>query len=239
MSLASVELVNKSVVSASSTNSNSNDCYGGNCDVVNVKQTTLNNEEDHLTDWQSSPSTACSSEWVTADWSKEGGYSLTSMSVLFAKKDTGSRAKKLSIKNTNGATVDVTEYVRCTPAKVQDGADLVLWDICALDVIAPTGTWDNIVSAKWTFDPIAPSSGGTCRVGIYEIQMHGVKSQAGLSIGAVIGIILGVLALIAIVAVCLIRQANLRKRAARWLNQPRGGWESLELWAADRTNHHE
>ncbi|KAJ3242529.1 hypothetical protein HDU78_001342 [Chytriomyces hyalinus] len=239
MSLASIELVNKAVVSASSTNQNSNDCYGGSCDVLNVKQTAPNNEEDHLTDWQSNPSTACNSEWVNADWSKEGGYSLTSMSVLFAKKDTGSRAKKLSLKNSNGATVDVSTYLMCTPAKVQDGADLVRWDICALDMTAPTGTWDNIVSARWTFEPVAPSSGASCRVGVYEIQMHGVKSQVGLGIGAVIGIVLGVLALIAIVAVCLIRQANLRKRAARWLNQPRGGWESLELWAADRTNHHE
>ncbi|KAI8619252.1 hypothetical protein BC830DRAFT_804232 [Chytriomyces sp. MP71] len=162
------------------------------------------------------------------------------MSVLFDAQDGGSNATKLSLNYANGGSMDVAAYLLCTRAMVEDDGNTVAWDICAFNSEAPRGTFDGVNGATWTFVPVPEKGNGPCQVGIFEIQMHGVESVgAVISVGAMVGIVIAILALVSIGAVCFIRQSNLRKRAARWLNQPRGGWESLELWAADRADHHD
>ncbi|KAJ3131704.1 hypothetical protein HK100_006072, partial [Physocladia obscura] len=142
------------------------------------------------------------------------------------------------LNKSDGSSVSVSNYLLCTTAQVADGEYTVKWDICALGSSAPPGTYDNAVGATFTFQQ--PNS-TACDFALYEIQVHGVPtpSTSGLGIGGIIGIIVACFAIVLIAGLCFVRQANLRKRAARWLNQPKAGWESLELWAADRAEHHD
>ncbi|KAJ3024830.1 UNVERIFIED_CONTAM: hypothetical protein HDU68_007750 [Siphonaria sp. JEL0065] len=236
MAFASNELVSKSTLTASTTNPIGSDCYANDCSINQVKQTAPNDEANHLTMWMSDGS--CGPQLITSDWSSTlYPQSISSLSVLFAPTTSGVNTKNVALKKNDGSTVDISSYLLCTAAQVNDGGNQVRWDICALTSSAPEGTYDNSVGAVFTFLPNNDS--GVCKMGIYEVQVHGVPTPGnGLSVGAIAGIVLAVLAIIAIGGICFVRQSNLRKRAARWLNQPRGGWESLELWAADRADHH-
>ncbi|KAI9348521.1 hypothetical protein BDR26DRAFT_853392 [Obelidium mucronatum] len=236
-SFTSVELVSKAKLSASTTSPSSSECYLNDCGVNQIKQTAPNDPTNHLTLWLSDGS--CSPQVITSDWSSAvAPQSISSLSVLYAPSASGVNTNNVALKKKDGSTVDISSYLLCTSAQVNDNGKQVKWDICALTSSAPEGVYDNSVGAVFTFNPT--SSSGSCKMGIYEMQVHGVPTPGnGLSTGAIVGIVLGVLALIGIAGICFVRQANLRKRAARWLNQPRGGWESLELWAADRADHHD
>ncbi|KAI8617326.1 hypothetical protein BC830DRAFT_1167096 [Chytriomyces sp. MP71] len=241
-SYSSIELVSHSSLTASSTDPNGKNCVGVGCNIYNVRQTAPNDENDHLTNWKSAPDSSCRTVTVTADWSgfNSGSFSLSSMSVLFDAQDGGSKANGLTLNYASGGSKDVSAWLLCTHAQVQTNGNTVAWDICALDNSAPDGTFDRVSSAVWNFTPVQEKNNGTCQVGVYEMQMHGVETKGSLiSVGAMVGIVIAILAAIAIAVVCVIRQSNLRKRTARWLQQPTGGWQSLELWAADRADHHD
>ncbi|KAJ3060020.1 hypothetical protein HDU98_003975, partial [Podochytrium sp. JEL0797] len=145
---------------------------------------------------------------------------------------------QVAFQKQDGTSIDVSSYLLCTRAHVNDGGNTVEWDICALKSSVPDGTYDNTVGAQFTFSPSKGDGSKACMIAIYEMKVYGIAtpgaSNTGLSVGAVIGVVVAVLALIGIAAVCFVRRANLRKRAAKWLNQPTGGWESLELWASAR-----
>ncbi|KAJ3068876.1 hypothetical protein HDU98_008016 [Podochytrium sp. JEL0797] len=184
---------------------------------------------------------SCVNQIITANWGNAvTPQSISSLSVLFDTNTTNVPTNQLTFKKLDGSTIDVSSHLLCTRAHVNDGGNPVAWDICTLSdsSLVPDGTYDNTVGAQFTFNPTNEDGSEGCRMGIYEMKIYGIatpdQSTQGLSVGAVIGIILGVLAIIGIGALCFIRRANLRKGAARWLNQPSGGWESLELWANER-----
>ncbi|KAI8622328.1 hypothetical protein BC830DRAFT_671491 [Chytriomyces sp. MP71] len=240
-SYASVELVSHSSLTASSTDPTGKNCIGVGCSIYNVRQTAPNDEQNHLTNWKSAPDSSCAPVTVTADWSgfNSGSFSLSSMSVLFDAQDGGSKADVLTLNYASGASMDVSNWLLCTRAQVDDDGNIVAWDICAFDSAAPDGTFDRVQGAIWKLTPVKGKN-NDCQVGVYEMQMHGVETKGVMiSVGAMVGIVIAILAAIAIAAVCVIRRSNLRKRTVRWLQQPTGGWQSLELWAADRADHHD
>ncbi|KAJ3399378.1 hypothetical protein CcCBS67573_g04655 [Chytriomyces confervae] len=155
--ILSEELVSVSVLDASSTDESGN-CFGGHCAVTNVKQTAPNDATDHLTNWASAPDANCAPVWVSADWKNMGPYTVSSLSVLYTPHDGGARTDNVVLIHKDGSIIDISKYLLCTPANVQDGSNRVRWDICALDSLAPVGTYQNIVGAKWTFTPTRPST---------------------------------------------------------------------------------
>ncbi|KAJ3060538.1 hypothetical protein HDU99_005875 [Rhizoclosmatium hyalinum] len=241
MSFNSQELVSQSTLTASSTSADAASCYNNSCDINNIKQTAPNDASNHLTMWKSDGS--CGAQTIRSNWGNLIPQSISSLSVLYTpdSSNAGVKTQTVVLSKKDGSTVDVSNYLLCTTASVSDAGKPVRWDICALSSSAPGGTYDNVVGASFVFQPSNSGSGG-CTMGIYELQVHGINTPGAtqpLTTGAIVGIILAVLVVIAIGGLCFVRQANLRKRAARWLNQPRGGWESLELWAADRAEHHD
>ncbi|KAI8615120.1 hypothetical protein BC830DRAFT_1081488 [Chytriomyces sp. MP71] len=245
-SFASIDLVSHSSLTASSTDTNGKNCFGVGCSIDNVRQTAPDDESNHLTNWKSAPDSSCPTVIVTADWSgfNSGSFSLSSMSVLFDAQDgktpsRGSHANGLTLNYASGASMDVSNWLLCTRAQVDDDGNIVAWDICAFDSAAPDGTFDRVQGAIWKLTPVKGKN-NDCQVGVYEMQMHGVETKgAVICVGAIVGIVIAILVAISIAAACVIRRSNLRKRKARGLQQPTGGWQSLELWAADRADHHD
>ncbi|KAJ3099268.1 hypothetical protein HK100_004920 [Physocladia obscura] len=233
--MATTELVSLSALSASSTDTNNDDCYDNSCSINNVKQTAPNDENNHLTMWQSG--------WIISDWSSVGPYAITSFAVLFGPYS-------------DGSIVSISSYSLCTSAIISDSGASVKWEICALASSAPAGTYSDTVSATFLITPNpSASANATCKINIYEacfniflnIQIHGYpipSSNTGVSVGAVVGIVLGFIFVLIVTTLCCLRRKNLRKRVARWLNNydessrvRAGGWESLDRWAETRTEN--
>ncbi|KAI8613704.1 hypothetical protein BC830DRAFT_1130986 [Chytriomyces sp. MP71] len=219
----STELVSKAVLSASS-NSNS---------IYRIRDTAPNNQMNLNTIWTSDG--ACHNNWIAADWSSQGGYSISSFAIMNGPNPAGA-PMSLVLQYTSGYTNDVTSNVNCVKGQINDnggGNGTIEWDVCSFNTMIPDGTLDNVAGATFTF---APSSGGNCVIGIHEVrissrtrlfsyshlishqlEMWGVPTP-GISAGAIAGIVLAVLAIVLAAGVCVVRQYNLRKRekAHRW-----------------------
>ncbi|KAJ3068875.1 hypothetical protein HDU98_008015 [Podochytrium sp. JEL0797] len=209
------ELISISSLTASSTDPMGSNCYGGTCGVDEVKQTSANDQSNHLTNWQSALDPSCGPQSIKADWYGSAGYnSITSFSVLNGKLATPGGPSKVVLQTAYG-DVDITSYKLCTSANVNDGGSQVEWDICALSSQAPAGTFDNVRGATFYFSPASVGTTG-CVMNVYEIQMHGTPtpgaSQPGLSAGFTATIVIFCLILLCGLGVWLVRQRNIRKR---------------------------
>ncbi|KAJ3024831.1 UNVERIFIED_CONTAM: hypothetical protein HDU68_007751 [Siphonaria sp. JEL0065] len=222
----STELISIAKLVASSTDPNGSNCYGGSCDVDQVKQIAANDQNNRLTNWQSALDPSCSTQTIKADWYWTAGYnSISSYSVLNGEKGAKGGPTKVVLQTKNG-DIDVTSYRLCTAAQVNDGGKQVEWDICALSKSAPEGTYDNVYGATFTFTP--GSFNGSCQMNVYELQVHGTPTPGNdLTVGAIVGIIIASLVVVAIATVCIIRHRNIsrRKRMGRIVNG--GEWNGL------------
>ncbi|KAJ3298257.1 hypothetical protein HDU79_011544 [Rhizoclosmatium sp. JEL0117] len=209
----SIELISTAKLSATSTNPNGSDCYGGSCDINQVKQIAANDQNNHLTNWQSALDPSCADQSVSADWYSASGYqTISSYSVLNGVKGVKGGPKQVVLHTKDGDR-DITSYRLCTSASVNDGGVQVEWDICALSSTAPSGIYDYATGITFTFTP--PKWDKGCQMGLYELQVHGNTtpgSDKGLSVGAIIGIVIAALLVGAIGAICVVRQRNLAKR---------------------------
>ncbi|KAI8832647.1 hypothetical protein BJ741DRAFT_614251 [Chytriomyces cf. hyalinus JEL632] len=217
-STPSTELIAKSSLMASST-----DLTAPTFDILNIKQTAPNDENDDMTSklvlcvcvcvcFCSDPT--CAFQWINADWSSQGPQSILSFSILHGQKP--GTLSNVALKTYNGRNVDITSYMLCTQARVRDGPKMVRWDVCALLSDAPPGTYDGAVGVSFTFKAQAVSSTGAspvCQMNMYQLQMHGTRTPGILSVGQIVGIVIGILAVLGLACV-FVRWRNLRLRAA-------------------------
>ncbi|KAJ3060021.1 hypothetical protein HDU98_003976 [Podochytrium sp. JEL0797] len=209
------ELISISTLTASSTDPIGSNCYGGTCDVSEIKQTSANDQSNHLTNWQSKLDPSCGPQSIKADWYGSAGYnSIASFSVLNGKLASPGGPSKVVLQTAYG-DVDITQYKLCTSATVNDGGSQVEWDICALSTQAPAGTFDNARGATFYFNPASIGSAG-CVVNVYEIQMHGTPTPGapapGLSGGFTAAIVIFCLIAVCGLGVWFVRQRNIAKR---------------------------
>ncbi|KAJ3232387.1 hypothetical protein HDU81_003025 [Chytriomyces hyalinus] len=172
------ELIARSSLVASST-----DLSAPTFDILNIKQTAPNDENDDMTLWQSAA----------------GALS------------------NVALKTYNGRNVDITSYMLCTQARVRDGPKMVRWDICALMGDAPPGTYDGAVGVSFTFKAPPVSNAGAspvCQMNMYQMQMYGTPTPGILSVGQIIGIVVGIVVALGIAGVFFVRWRNLRLRKA-------------------------
>ncbi|KAJ3060022.1 hypothetical protein HDU98_003977 [Podochytrium sp. JEL0797] len=213
------ELISISTLTASSTDPISSNCYGGTCDVSEIKQTSANDQSNHLTNWQSKLDPSCGPQSIKADWYGSAGYSsITSFSVLNGKLASPGGPSKVVLQTAYG-DVDITQYKLCTSASVNDGGSTVEWDICALSSQAPAGTFDNVRGATFYFNPASVGSAG-CVVNVYEIQMHGTSTpRTGLSAGLTAVVVILCLMGVCGLGIWIVRQRNIakRQRAGRFI----------------------
>ncbi|KAI9348520.1 hypothetical protein BDR26DRAFT_915668 [Obelidium mucronatum] len=206
------ELISVATLTASSTDPNGANCYGGSCDVNQVKQSAANDQNNHLTNWQS----ALASK-QTGTGLQDTNLSLVTLCLNGEKGAKGGPTRV--VLHTKKGDVDVTSYRLCTAAQVNDGGRQVEWDICALSKSAPEGTYDDVSGVTFTFTP--GSVAGGCQMNVYELQMHGVLTPGNtLTPGAIAGIVIASIVFIALAALCIIRQRNIsrRKRMGRMVN---------------------
>ncbi|KAJ3242528.1 hypothetical protein HDU78_001341 [Chytriomyces hyalinus] len=205
----STELIAKSALVASST-----DLTAPTFDILNIKQTAPNDENDDMTLWQSNADPTCAFQWINADWSSQGPQSILSFSILHGQKP--GALSNVALKTYNGRNVDITSYMLCTQARVRDGPKMVRWDVCALLSDAPPGTYDGAVGVSFTFKAPAVSSTGAspvCQMNMYQMQMYGTPTPGILSVGQIVGIVIGIVAVL-LAGVFFVRWRNLRLRAA-------------------------
>ncbi|TPX74072.1 hypothetical protein CcCBS67573_g04653 [Chytriomyces confervae] len=205
----SIELIAKSSLVASST-----DLTAPTFDILNIKQTAPNDENDDMTLWQSTADPTCAFQWINADWSSQGPQSILSFSILHGQKP--GALSNVALKTYNGRNVDITSYMLCTQARVRDGPKMVRWDVCALLSDAPPGTYDGAVGVSFTFKAPAVSSTGAspvCQMNMYQMQMYGTPTPGILSVGQIVGIVVGIVAVL-LAGVFFVRWRNLRLRAA-------------------------
>ncbi|KAI8616372.1 hypothetical protein BC830DRAFT_1167850 [Chytriomyces sp. MP71] len=207
--MAASELISFSSLAASTTDSS------GSFDVNNLKRTSANDQNNHLTMWQSQSDTSCAFQWITANWeSSMGPQTIQSLSVLSGPLSSG-RPTNVALKNWKGNNVDITSFLMCSTAKVKDGPNQVNWDICALQSNAPDGIYAGATGISFTFQP--PSVNGVCQMNVFELQVFGTATPGLLTPGATVGIVLAVIValLILVAAFCWVRRRNLGRRKLR------------------------
>ncbi|ORY45933.1 hypothetical protein BCR33DRAFT_784058 [Rhizoclosmatium globosum] len=197
----SIELISTAKLSATSTNPNGSDCYGGSCDINQVKQIAANDQNNHLTNWQSALDPSCADQSVSADW-----YSAQA-TKLSAATQSSTVSKEVKHRPPNPETrLTPTTILRSIKSKpVKGGPKQVVYTQKTATAIYPATDYVHLhpltmEAFKWN--------------GI-SLQVHGNTtpgSDKGLSVGAIIGIVIAALLVGAIGAICVVRQRNLAKR---------------------------
>ncbi|KAI8617156.1 hypothetical protein BC830DRAFT_1114691 [Chytriomyces sp. MP71] len=161
--MLSVDLIPRALL-ASST-------YGSNVNAI--KATSPNDEENRSTLWVSD--SHCIKQWITADWSSQGSFSLSSFTIWHGNDSAGPPVI-IQLLSKGGNWLDVLHLFRCTFGTTLEAQE---YNVCRFDENAPPGSFDNIVLATFAFDPPMirnVSSRANCGMSLHELRMYGVPS---------------------------------------------------------------
>ncbi|ORY45935.1 hypothetical protein BCR33DRAFT_715960 [Rhizoclosmatium globosum] len=198
--------------------------------------------------WQSALDPTCANQWIYADWSNLGPFSMISFAILYGPLgfifDGSKITHNVTLTNPTSGNIDASGMIACTLSSVNNSREMVRYDICSFQNFnGPPTVFDGMTGANFSFELAMHANASACQMNIYEVlhewSFHepiagagssgtltgnpapsGNTSSSDLSAGAIAGIAIVSIIGLAVLSLFLIRQKNIqkRKRARRYLD---------------------
>ncbi|KAJ3298255.1 hypothetical protein HDU79_011542 [Rhizoclosmatium sp. JEL0117] len=181
------ELIHLSYLSSSSE-SHAGNCASNRCSIDNIKQNASLDLTNHPLLWQSALDPTCANQWIYADWSNLGPFSMISFAILYGPLgfifDGSKITHNVTLTNPTSGNVDASGMIACTLSSVNNSREMVRYDICSFQNFnGPPTVFDGMTGANFSFELAMHANASSCQMNIYEIDLYGLKNTGNAANG--------------------------------------------------------